>query len=504
MKRTALRLLAGARLALVIVLAAQGLFPAATSLHASTRPRYGGTLRVMMQQRVDSLDPREIPAESQRAAATGRLLSQVYERLVRLDEKGQPQPELAISWTHSPNFKSWEFKLRPNVKFHDGTLLTPGIVAGRLQLLSNDATAAVVGDTLRIESTNALPNLPYELTLWRNAIFKVSSEGQTASLVGTGPFKLGEFFPGRNATFIANEDHWAGRAFVDRIEVEMGANLREQAIAHELGKADIVELGPTEFRRATQAGRRAWASSPVELLAIWFRIYSAIAPTFNPVREAISLSIDRASIHTVLLQRQGEPAAALLPQWLSGYAFVFTTDRDLDRARQIWKGIAAPPASISIDFDAKDMLLQAIAERMVVNAREAGIPLRIGRNSELDRSSAPDAMLVRIPFSNESPATALRQVTLSTYPQIVFEYRADYDVEKTYTIETGIIRIHHVIPIAHLPLMYGLSPRVKNWMPTRMGEWRLADVWIEQTQESKTTQEKERGQAGVPVPREKH
>ena len=83
---------------------------------AVERPRYGGTLRVEMQAAVRRLDPAEAPE---------RLAGLVFERLVRLDERGRPQPALALSWQSSPGGRRWQFRLRPGVKFHDGSPLTP-------------------------------------------------------------------------------------------------------------------------------------------------------------------------------------------------------------------------------------------------------------------------------------------------------------------------------------------------------------------------------------------
>ena len=45
----------------------------------------------------------------------------MFDTLTKLDEKGEAQPKLALSWTHSDDFKTWTFKLRPGVKFQDGT-----------------------------------------------------------------------------------------------------------------------------------------------------------------------------------------------------------------------------------------------------------------------------------------------------------------------------------------------------------------------------------------------
>ena len=66
----------------------------------------------------------------------------------------------------------------------------------------------------------------------------------------------------------------------------------------------------------------------------------AFSPRFDDarVREALALAVDRTSIHRVLLQRQGEVSGSLLPQWLSGYAFLFPDSADLARARALMAG----------------------------------------------------------------------------------------------------------------------------------------------------------------------
>ncbi len=97
---------------------------------ASERPRYGGVLRVEMRERVNSMDPRGWNPDAADAGASERLLGLVFERLVRMNDAGQPQPGLATSWQHDANFTRWQFQLRGGVKFHDGTLLSSGCGGG--------------------------------------------------------------------------------------------------------------------------------------------------------------------------------------------------------------------------------------------------------------------------------------------------------------------------------------------------------------------------------------
>ena len=133
---------------------------------------------------------------------------------------------------------------------------------------------------------------------------------------------------GRRAVFMADENAAGGRPFLDSVEIQLARPLREQALDLEVGKADLVELGPNEIRRAP-AGRKTWSSQPVRVIALVFGPHVEDAR----IREALALAVDRATIWSVLLQRQGEVSAALLPQWLSGYAFVFSSrGRPLSRA----------------------------------------------------------------------------------------------------------------------------------------------------------------------------
>src|ERR1041384_1144859 len=174
-----------------------------------------------------------------------------------------------------------------------------------LSIRTNAATRPRYGGILRVETRETVetpdpPQTGHGLADLNNA------------------FTIDRWEAGRSALFRASEDAPGGRPFLDTVEVQLGRPLREQSIDLEVGKADVVELGPNELRRPA-AGRKTWSSSPVRLVALVFgpRVEDA------RVREALALAVDRSAIHTVLLLRQGEITGALLPQWLSGYAFVF-------------------------------------------------------------------------------------------------------------------------------------------------------------------------------------
>lgn len=340
---------------------------------ASRRPHYGGTLRIDMRGSVASLDPREIPAETRLAGPTERVAALVYDRLVNLDENGQPEAALAVTWQHDAALKRWEFRLRPNVKFQDGTAVTPAEVAAWWNAWHGpERTAGALGDALWIQSERAMPDLPRELAEGANFVFRVGGGG---AISGTGAFRVAEWQAGQRLRLAANEEYWGGRPYVDGITIEFGVSAAQEMIDFELGRADLVELEPAQVRRATQGGRKVWSSAAVEILAL---LTDANRPAVKDARvsQALGLAIDRASVANVLLQRQGEAAWGLLPQWLSGYAFLFETPRNVERARQLLSEVSPAPGRITLAYDAGDALARTVAERVAVNARDAGLSVQ--------------------------------------------------------------------------------------------------------------------------------
>lgn len=486
MKRTAWKFPAGSSrkaglesrgLALSLVL----LVAAAAHAVASTRPKTGGTLRVHIGERVDNLDPRRWPAAPSEQAAAERLSSLVFDRLVRLDEHGMPQPALAISWQHDAQAKRWQFRLRDGVKFSDGTPLTPPIAAMALQqLLGLSFDVSALADSVVIVANQSSADLPIQLAMGRYFIFR---QGDDGSLTGTGPFvfTLFESF-GRaaQAVFVANENCWVGRPFVDKIAISMNVDPEQQTNAIAFGQADVVELRAPDVRRAALRGVRTVSSEPVELFALTL---DATGPAMQNVRlrQAISLAVDRVSIADVVLQKQGVAAGSLLPNWISGYAHLFPPAFDLGRAKDLLGGAGhelSPSGPLALVYDSNDAEMRPIADRVAVNLREAGIMVQVlssfTAKTEGRKPAAADLRLVRARIDSPDPAEALSEIL-----RALGETAGPMEtLQQVYDAERAPIEAYRVIPLVHVTESYGLSPQVRDWMAPRWGGWDLADVWL--------------------------
>ena len=312
-------------------------------------------------------------------------------------------------------------------------------------------------------------------------IYENSSSTNAADL--TGPFRISEWQPGKQLTLVANEDFRGGRPFLDAIEIQMGRASRDRLVDLELNRIDFAEIAAEQARRAAERGIRVSASKPDELLAL---IFPAGRPATEDARarEAIERSVDRASIVNFILQREGEVAGGVLPQWSSGTAFLFPTAADSAHAKEIWAQITPSP-KIVLGYDAGDSLEQSVAERIAVNAREVGIGLVVQGIAAGDAAAA-DARLVRWTMPSVHPREALvgLQQQLAAYgftePTITGALTEKATSQQIFEREQMILNGYRIVPLVWLPRVYGLSARVRDWQAPEPGAgWPLADVWLE-------------------------
>jgi len=396
-----------------------------------------------------------------------RLLSLVGDNLVGTDAEGRPQPALANAWQEDSTARHWQFTLRHGVNFHDGTPASASAIAlilGPLHPDWNVRATSAAADSLTIDTEASAPTLLAELALPRNLILAHNAAGLP---IGTSPFRIADYQPGKLLKLAAVEDSWSGRPFLDAIEIEFGKSLRDQAVALELGRADVIATAPRSANASPRMRTSSSMSLPVELMALVFAPNSKAQDV--RLRQALALSIDRKPIQSVLLKGAAEPTASILPNWMTGYSAAFSAQANVQRAKALLAD-SRPPA-LTLSYDPRDPQAQLIAERIALNAREAGITVQVSL------SGPDDIRLVRIPLPTPDPALALREAArqLSLSPPVLH----GKSVEDLFQAEHGLLEDSSVIPLFHLPVASAASPRVHGWAPDRLGGWNLADVWLE-------------------------
>jgi hypothetical protein len=206
------------------------------------------------------------------------------------------------------------------------------------------------------------------------------------------------------------------------------------------------------------------ASQPAQLLALFF--------THNPrsqdeiqLRNVLALSIDSSALNNVVFQRAGEPSGALLPNWLTGYAFVYPSGVGAGT-----RPGAPHPVTWTLSCDANDPTARTAADRILLNARDAGITLQISNSDNVD------VRLVRIPLPSTDPESALDELARDLQlPAPVF---SDSTITNLYSAENSLLQSHRVLPLIHLRVGLALRSNVHGLKLLSDGSWQIDNVWL--------------------------
>lgn len=141
---------------------------------------------------------------------------------------------------------------------------------------------------------------------------------------------------------------------------------------------------------------------------------------------------------------------------MSGYAFLFSITRNLSQAKARLAGLPSP--SLSLAYDNQDAVERSIAERIAVNAREAGIVLKT--LAEPTMAGVADVRLLRVPVTSTHAGDALAQLARDlSLPSVAVP---NDSTEALYHAEQALLKTFWVVPLFHLPSTYGLSQALKS------------------------------------------
>jgi peptide/nickel transport system substrate-binding protein len=238
------------------------------------------------------------------------------------------KPMLALSWSPNNDGTVWTFKLRPNVKFHNGHILNADDVVATMDRLANpkngsNALSALKG-VLSLGGTRKVDDLTVEFHLDApngNFPYIVSSDNYNAIILpadyagdfeknfnGTGPFKLEKYTAKVGASFVRNPDYWGPKALPARTEFTFYADQQPKVLALQGGQVDVIS-------QISVQGAQGLLNDPdVKLIKIHAATHREVhmrndVPKFadKRVRQAIAMSLDRPALVAGLFRGLAEP-----------------------------------------------------------------------------------------------------------------------------------------------------------------------------------------------------
>ena len=323
---------------------------AVTAVHAKT-------LRYASQDDPQTLDP-----HSANLLSTNRVLGQVYEGLVGRDKNFKIVPGLAVSWSQ-PDAKTWRFKLRPNVKFHDGQTFSADDVVfsaeralhtlSQLKTSLQGVASVKKVDNLTVDILMKEPNPVLLNHLFQFRIMSkewaVKNKSETPqnytdredtfasrNTNGTGPFKVTLRQPDVKTVLVVNPDWWnkaspekGNLTQIDLLPVKSNAT---RAAALLSGEVDFVlDPPPQDIARLKSNPNLKIVEAPVanfQYLAFDSSrnelLYSDVKGK-NPlkdvrVRQAIAHAIDVEAIKEKVMRGLAVPTGSVVPPGVQGYS----------------------------------------------------------------------------------------------------------------------------------------------------------------------------------------
>ena len=315
------------------------------------------TLRYSMQDDATTLDP-----HAANLLGVGRLTQNVYEAMVGRDKDFKIVPALALSWSQ-PDANTWRFKLRPNVKFHDGSALTADDVVFSVERAMHPFSqlkSAVQGigsarkvDDLTVDLVMKEPNPVLLNHLFNLRIMSKAwsaKNGATApqnykdkedtfasrNTNGTGPFMVTVRQPDVKTVFVENPAWW-NRASPERGNVKevvatpiKAAGTRLAALIS--GEVDFVVDPPLQDVGRLKAAPelRVIQGGEPRVQFLGFDVYRdellySNVKGKNPfkdlrVRQAVAHAIDVESIRTKIYRGMMVPSGSIVASQVQGYS----------------------------------------------------------------------------------------------------------------------------------------------------------------------------------------
>jgi peptide/nickel transport system substrate-binding protein len=274
-----------------------------------------------------TLAPSGIDPHLNASSELGIPLASVYDTLLFRDpETGGFVPGLAETWSISNDGLSYEFRLRQDVVFHDGTPFNAEAVRANIEYILNpdnhsQKAAAMLGPLQTVEvvddaTVNFHLSEPYAPLLDSLAQVYLGMASPTAlsawgptdyqfHQVGTGPYRFVEYIPNDHLTLERNPDYaWApsiyshSQAQIDRIVFLFFEDPATRALALESGEVDIIgEVPPPAAARLAGTANFNLLPVPIPGQPLQFLFNTRLSPTDDVrVRQALTLGVDRQTI----------------------------------------------------------------------------------------------------------------------------------------------------------------------------------------------------------------
>ena len=327
----------------------------------------------------------------------------VFSGLTRIREDLTLEGDLAERWSISGDIKTWTFKLRPGVRFHNGAVLVADDVVAFFHRLMDPAVTAPSRSQYDMIETVSAPDagtvvftlsIPYGgfADILADRQVKITPRGIDAAKtpVGTGPFKFVSYTPGDRLVMARNPDYFEpGCPKLDGVELRVIPEMSVKVAALQAGDIDVVWDLPLDQVKALE-GNPALRVDSVPTASWDGAIMNNLIPPFNDkrVRQAFHLAVDKADVVELTLFGQGVETISPIPPSHPFYARDIAVPKADPAAARKLLAEAGYPQGVKVTIVAP--VGRPVRERLAVTLQQLAKP------------GGFDIQVQRVPFSNFS------------------------------------------------------------------------------------------------------
>ncbi|MGI4793017.1 MAG: ABC transporter substrate-binding protein [Janthinobacterium lividum] len=325
----------------------------------------------------------------------------VFSGLTRIREDLTLEPDLAESWTASEDSKSWTFKLRQGVKFHNGAVLVADDVVAMFRRLLDPAVTApsrsqydMIQDVAAPDPATVVFTLSFPYGGFADILadrqVKITPRGIDASKtpIGTGPFKFVSYTPGDRLVMAKHLDYFEpGLPKLDGVELRIIPEMSVKLAALQAGDIDVVWDLPLDQVKPL-SGNTGLRVDSVPTASWDAAIMNNLIPPFNDkrVRQAFHLAVDKADVVELTLFGQGVETISPIPPSHPFYGKDIAIPKTDPVAAKKLLAEAGYPQGVKITIVAP--VGRPVRERLAVTLQQLAKP------------GGFDLQVQRVPFSN--------------------------------------------------------------------------------------------------------
>lgn len=311
-----------------------------------------------------------------------------YSNLFITDENLNPVPSL-VETAENTSETEWVLKLKPGIKFHDGSALTAEDVAASLdfaktftevvQFTKSVASVEVVDElTLKITTPAPSATLLYDLSSHANAIVPKelidSGNDFNKNPIGSGPYVFKEWTLGDSVTFEAFADYFEGAPAIKDMTWKIIPEGSSRTIALEAGEVDmVVEVESMDAARLDESEDITLLKHDASQVS-WLVLNNEVAPFDNAtLRHALNAAVNKESIVTVAVNGLGSAAIAQTPSGIAGESTVGADTYDVAKAKQLLADSGVAPEDVKLSIICSNDEKKRAGEVVQSNLLEIGV-----------------------------------------------------------------------------------------------------------------------------------